>query len=303
MIYFQDLPDEPDFPPPTVRDSPLEQPQQSTEQSGTSTLTEEARPSTSRAPCTPPPHQDRLIIPLSSPLPASPEEEIPLTRSQKKLAFFQGQNVEELSDVKRTIVELPQINKLLQDLRCHECLSDEGLKLQTPTRYGLAVKIEAVCNGCGMLLSNQFTSARNATSPSHTKPFVTNKATVTASLLSGMGRYSFNNFYESLEMPGLHQKTFNNIAKRLYSQNERLADQVFSKAATFVRREHIRQYALDVGDEDIIDLSVSFDGSWLTIGHKSLIGIGCVMDILTGLIWMGMFAVYTATYVHKVMHS
>ncbi|KAK3742327.1 hypothetical protein RRG08_028239 [Elysia crispata] len=168
-----DLLDEPDFPPPTVRDSPPEQPQQYTEQPGTSTPTEEARPSTSRAPCTPPPRQDRLIIPLSSPLPASPEEETPLTRSQKKLTFFQGQNVEEPSDVKRAIVELPQINKLLQDLRCHECLSDEGLKPQTPTRYGLAVKIEAICNACGSLLSSKFTSARYATSSatrSHLSP-------------------------------------------------------------------------------------------------------------------------------------
>ena len=125
---------------------------------------------------------------------------------------------------------------------------------------------------------------------SHPKPFVTNKATVItvmASLLSGMGPYSFNNFCESLEMPGLHQKTFNNIAKRLYSQNERLADQVFSTAVTFVRREQIRQYALDVGEEDIIDISVSFDGSWLTRGHKSLIGIVCVIDVLTGLILDG----------------
>ena len=189
--------------------------------------------------------------------------------------------------MKRTIVELPQINKLLQDLRCHECLSGEGLKLQTPTRYGLAVTIEAVCNACGSLLSSQFTSARNATSPSRPKPFVTNEATVMASLLPGMGPHSFNNFCESLEMPGLHQKTFNNIAKRLYSQNDRLADQVFSTAATFVRREHIRQYALDIGKDDIIDISVSFDGSWLTRGHKSLIGIGCVIDVLTGLILDG----------------
>ncbi|KAK3760520.1 hypothetical protein RRG08_022805 [Elysia crispata] len=32
-------------------------------------------------------------------------------------------------------------------------------------------------------------------------------------------------------------KTFNTIVKRLYSQNKRLTDKVFSKAATFVRRE------------------------------------------------------------------
>ena len=207
-----------------------------------------------------------------------------MTRSQKKLSFFQGQNVDEISDLKRTIVELPQLRKFVQELKCSECLSEEGLELQTPARYGLAVKIEAVCTTCNTTLSSQFTSARNASSPSNPKPFVTNEAIVMASLLSGMGPYTLNNFCESLEMPGLHQKTFNTIAKRHYGKNERLAGAIFSKAASIVRKEHIRQYHLDVSDNDIIDISVSFDGSWLTRGHKSLIGIGCVIDVLTGLV-------------------
>ncbi|GFX11739.1 uncharacterized protein TNCV_4340841 [Trichonephila clavipes] len=33
---------------------------------------------------------------------------------------------------------------------------------------------------------------------------------------------------------------------------------------------------------EIADLSVSFDGTWLTRGHTSLIGVGCVIDMLTG---------------------
>ncbi|GFO11869.1 hypothetical protein PoB_003837400 [Plakobranchus ocellatus] len=85
-------------------------------------------------------------------------------------------------------------------------------------------------------------------------------------------------------MPGLHQKTFSTIAKRVYSQNERLAEEVFGQAASIVRQEHIRYYHLQADEDAILDISVSFDGSWLTRGHKSLIGIGCVIDVLTGLI-------------------
>ncbi|GFT42153.1 uncharacterized protein NPIL_368951 [Nephila pilipes] len=33
---------------------------------------------------------------------------------------------------------------------------------------------------------------------------------------------------------------------------------------------------------EITDLSVSFDGTCLTFGHTSLIGVGCVIDMLTG---------------------
>ncbi|GFW50282.1 uncharacterized protein TNCV_4696982 [Trichonephila clavipes] len=35
-------------------------------------------------------------------------------------------------------------------------------------------------------------------------------------------------------------------------------------------------------DVPVVDISVSFDGSWLTRGHTSLIGIVGVIDILTG---------------------
>ncbi|GFV33450.1 uncharacterized protein TNCV_1679211 [Trichonephila clavipes] len=33
---------------------------------------------------------------------------------------------------------------------------------------------------------------------------------------------------------------------------------------------------------EITDQSVSFDGTWLTRGHTSLIGVGCIIDMLTG---------------------
>ncbi|GFO20578.1 hypothetical protein PoB_004708300 [Plakobranchus ocellatus] len=52
-------------------------------------------------------------------------------------------------------------------------------------------------------------------------------------------------------------------------------------------KEHIRYYHLQDEEDAILDISVSFDGSWLARGHKSLIGIGCVINILTGLIIAG----------------
>ncbi|GFO27428.1 hypothetical protein PoB_005393300 [Plakobranchus ocellatus] len=60
--------------------------------------------------------------------------------------------------------------------------------------------------------------------------------------------------------------------------------EVFTQAAGLVRQEHIRQYHLTVEENSLLDIAVSYDGSWLTRGHKSLIGIGSVIDVLTGLI-------------------
>ena len=79
-----------------------------------------------------------------------------------------------------------------------------------------------------------------------------------------------------LDMPPLHHKTF-------------------GKHAEFRRRRPpslMRPQSLPLccdldytlGDDDIVDQSVSFDGSWMTRGHKSLYRIGCVVDVMTGLV-------------------
>ena len=38
-----------------------------------------------------------------------------------------------------------------------------------------------------------------------------------------------------------------------------------------------------LSDEDVLDISVSFNGTWLTRGHNSHVGVGCVVDLLTGM--------------------
>ncbi|GFW93140.1 uncharacterized protein TNCV_3888811 [Trichonephila clavipes] len=48
-----------------------------------------------------------------------------------------------------------------------------------------------------------------------------------------------------------------------------------------VHREVRKAYEAPT-DVPVVDIIVSFDGSWLTRGHTSLIGIACVIDILTG---------------------
>ncbi|GFS27737.1 hypothetical protein ElyMa_005299200 [Elysia marginata] len=228
-------------------------------------------PSTQQESVTPPPPADRVVIPLSSPLPASPEPELPRTRSQQKLSFYQKQAVEEESDIKQTILELPQLDNLLNELGCHECHRDQGLQLVTPSRHGKAVKIEAVCRTCHKILASQYTSARNSTPPSQPMPFVTNGATLMALLLAGMGQYSFNNFCEYLDMPGLHKKTFNAMAKRFHGRNRMLADKIFTHAAAFMPREHIHQYHLDVYDDDIIDIFVQPYGPEVEIEKEDCI--------------------------------
>ena len=85
-----------------------------------------------------------------------------------------------------------------------------------------------------------------------------------------------------MDLPGLHHKTFHSHAKAMYSKLEMLEDRVFGQTVACVREVHAKHSGITAA-EDVLNISVSFDGTWLTHGHSSHIGVGYVVDLLTGL--------------------
>ena len=70
---------------------------------------------------------------------------------------------------------------------------------------------------------------------------------------------------------------------KLYNRLEEFETVVFREAAQQVRQYHLAQAHLPPDSDQVLDISVSYDGSWLTRGHSSHVGVGCVIDIATGL--------------------
>ena len=60
-------------------------------------------------------------------------------------------------------------------------------------------------------------------------------------------------------------------------------DRLFFETVGFVRQAHAQHYGLTLSEDDVLDISVSYDGTWHTRGHTSHIGAGCVIDLLTGM--------------------
>ncbi|GFO07745.1 hypothetical protein PoB_003425000 [Plakobranchus ocellatus] len=84
-------------------------------------------------------------------------------------------------------------------------------------------------------------------------------------------------------MSALHPKTFNKIADRLFKEQDRVSSIVFEETVAKVRQEHARRCGIDIDGEMVLDIAVNYDGIWLKRGHQSHIGIGWVIDLLTGL--------------------
>lgn len=90
-------------------------------------------------------------------------------------------------------------------------------------------------------------------------------------------------FGVSLHMNIIGQETYRDHLNNLCLENEKLRKEILTLAREAVRKAHIEEDP-SLTNQDVIDVAVSFDGSWPKRGHTSLIGFGAVVDILTGLV-------------------
>ena len=182
---------------------------------------------------------------------------------------------------KRGVVDFSEVAAVVEKLCCPQC-QHTTLTFRTDIKKskGLAVYADVFCATCEEAVSG--TEGFLAAKSDGNKDFI-NRQAVFSALICGLGSTAFNNFCESMDLQGMHHKTFHSKANKLYAKTSDLETRVFSETVTYVRQVHAHQAGITFSDDDVLDISVSFDGTWLTRGHSSHIGVGCVVDLLTGL--------------------
>lgn len=203
------------------------------------------------------------------------------TSSASKRKIEQYKEVE-TTDIKRTIADIHMFGSLVSELACGNCNQKQlQLNCDETKRKGLVYLLEVFCVACDSVICSSYTSDKHEAS----SKFSVNVSAVVASLLTGLGPVKFRNFSEYLDIPSLHHKTFNQIAaENVFPNNGKIQDAVFERAAEKVKEEYQKQGLAQPDDSGVLDISVSFDGSWLTRGHTSLVGLGSVIDTVTGLV-------------------
>ncbi|GFX98657.1 uncharacterized protein TNCV_1502351 [Trichonephila clavipes] len=91
----------------------------------------------------------------------------------------------------------------------------------------------------------------------------------------GKGYSAIEKFCMVMNIDPFSSTTYGKCARRLDNAYTLASENIFAE----IKREIKNVYE---NGAEITDLSVSFDGTWLTRGHTSLIGVGCVIDMLTG---------------------
>ncbi|CAN8006649.1 unnamed protein product, partial [Ixodes pacificus] len=149
---------------------------------------------------------------------------------------------------------------------------------ETRVDYGLAHRL--VCSTC-QVREQRFSSPRVSDANKIT-PFEVNIRAMQAMQSIGKGSAALTDFWACINVShrGLPHKTFNghmDMDKMLQAAEAAAATSENESAA--VVRSLYKDFINPPGNIDII-----FDGTWKTRGHDSHIGVGCIIQLHTGLV-------------------
>lgn len=169
-------------------------------------------------------------------------------------------------------------SNLLQKVPCSDCHLYK-LNVLKHNSFGFSSKLELVCESCTKSYGYAYTSDREAP----TNKFDINSKLAAAFLSFGKGHAALENFSKILGTPCMDRKTFATNLEDLFKKSEATTVEMLR-----VSREIVREANLDMDQsklhDNILDITVSYDGTWHKRGHTSLYGIGIVIDVVTNLV-------------------
>lgn len=172
------------------------------------------------------------------------------------------------------IVNFHELTKLFVNLKCSHC-DEQTLKLELGNKLGFSYNLNLTCSSCAKKLCAVQTSNDRK---GNTVPDINLRITH-AFFHIGKGYSAVEKFCMIMNILPFSSRTFSNCTKLLHSANAVASSNILKDVHYEVKCAYRKDSLIPL---DVTDIGVSFDGSWLTRGFSSLIGIGCVIDILTG---------------------
>ena len=188
------------------------------------------------------------------------------------------------NDVKTTILRCEVMSVLVEDLACTLCGCTTLIIRPVDCNLGVVCLLQTYCTSCESILKSTYSSDRLGGTSASNAPFVVTRSVVAATVDMGVGRGGLVKLCRHLDMNAMTTKTYTSHVKVVASANLVATSALLDDAVEVVRRTYIGRELSIPTEAGILDLTVSFDGTWMTRGHKSKYGLGCVVEIETGLV-------------------
>ncbi|CAN8023230.1 unnamed protein product [Ixodes persulcatus] len=184
-----------------------------------------------------------------------------------------------------TVVNLDSLNALMKSVKCKICGGD--VKIGKGKReYGLAVKLFLACTNCGDI-SSAWSSPR-VNGDQRINPFAVNILAARAMQSTGNRQTALNDVFSAMNIshPGADLWPRSILLTKYLLCHQKLNfwlvyinDFILKKCAQSVQALYKE---LNLGNPG--NIAVSYDGSWMTRGHSSHIGVGTAIELFTGFV-------------------
>lgn len=179
-----------------------------------------------------------------------------------------------LSGVQRiyAFINILCLNSLIVDVGCPSCQTN-SLQFQFASQLGFAREVRLCCSQC------KYSKSR-ISSEKCERTYDINLRLTQAFKHIGKGYAAIEKFCMVMNMPVFSSKTYRNCESIISSAYKSVKTTMMSTVYQKVKQAYGDLNAPDA--QNIVDVAVSFDGTWLTRGHSSLFGVSCVIDLQTG---------------------
>lgn len=165
--------------------------------------------------------------------------------------------------------------------KCPNCTFD-ALKADVSRQQGFAFTITVSCSQCNEAICQIQSSPRVTSSESSRPPFDVNRKLVEGFVNIGAGYTAMVKFGAALSIKVMDQSTYRDHLKKLVDECVKLKEAILAKSRAAVR-EFYEMENPELKGQEVIDVHVSYDGSWHKRGFTSNYGFVSVIEINTGL--------------------
>lgn len=182
------------------------------------------------------------------------------------------------------IVDKGLLSKFICAFPCSECLN-KNLMVSDISLQGYASIFKVKCEACEYKTTFE-TSARSglAQTNSTRPPYDINRRMVQAFSSIGKGHRGLQTFSMHLNMKPIQLKSYKWHLDKIHTIYVESAKENLEKARCEVCKTYTQVENLPLDFEGPYNISVSYDGGWQKRGFTSKNGVGCCVEVLTGLV-------------------
>lgn len=180
---------------------------------------------------------------------------------------------------KKYIITESQLQLLVAGLQCPKKVCKGKAKVVTHSNRCDST-FEAHCTSCNDVLSRAPPKALSGGD----KYLEMNLQEVYHSLVSGIGRVGLEKRSTFMGMPPISAHFYNNHCNILFREMESHYKDLMKTCHESIEEYYVSRGLDERDSQGNLHIEVSFDGTWMTRGHRSHIGIGFVIEVYTGLI-------------------